>query len=469
MEQVTRRRFLHGLTASAAAVGLSRFAVGGESAASRRKPNIIIILADDLGYGDLSCYGSERNKSPNLDLLAREGIRFTDFHSNGAVCSPTRAALMTGRYQQRCGITEVLLAASMRDRGMPVEEVTFAKRLKDAGYATAIFGKWHLGYDPKFNPTVFGFDKFRGYVSGNVDYISHMDNTNTADWWDNTSLSPEEGYTTHLIHKHAVRFIEDNKDRPFLLYVANEAVHSPYQGPNDSALRVSDKSQPPGKKTRDVTRTYTEMIRAMDDGVGQIVAALKRLGLERDTFVFFFSDNGAVPVGSNGPLRGFKSSLWEGGHREPAIAWWPGVIKPGQICNELAIGMDLFPTVVALAGATAANERKLDGVNLAPVLLEGKSLGERTLFWGHGRQRAVRQGPWKLDVNMSDQASGPALFNLEKDLGEKNDLAAAEPERAKAMMAALAAWEQDVGATAVSSGRKAGKTPKKKKKAAVTQ
>jgi len=458
----TRREFLSeagkAILGGSAVLGFARRTDAAESL-PRRKPNLIVILADDLGYGDLGCYGSERNPSPHLDALAAGGIRFTDFHANGAVCSPTRAALMTGRYQQRCGIVEVLFAASDRDKGLPRSEITFAKRLKDAGYATGVFGKWHLGYDPKFNPTHFGFDRFRGYVSGNIDYISHLDGTGVPDWWDNATPITEEGYTTHLVHKHAVQFIEENKDRPFCLYVANEAVHSPYQGPNDPRQRFPGGGGKLVNPPKDRGRTYTEMIKAMDDGVGQIMATLKRLGLERDTFVFFFSDNGAVPVGSNAPLRGFKSSLWEGGHREPAIAYWPGKIPAGKVCDELTIGMDLYPTVLAVAGAAVADERNLDGVSLFSLLTERKSLGERTLFWAYGEQRAVRQGPWKLDVSVRNQTSSPALFHLAKDIGEKNDLAAAEPGRVKAMLAALAAWEKNVGVNA-SAG-----APAKRKKA----
>ena len=232
-------------------------AAGAALAQQRRPPNVVVILADDLGYGDLACYGHANHRTPQLDALARGGMRFTDFHSNGAVCSPTRAALMTGRYQQRCGVTEVLVAAGPRDRGLPEGETTFAAQLKKVGYRTGIFGKWHLGYQPRYNPTHFGWDEFRGYLSGNVDYFSHLDLPGNADWWNGAKLEPEEGYTTELITRHSVKFIEENRERPFCLYMANEAVHSPYQGPDGKPERVSGPAEAiepdPGRLRRDAT------------------------------------------------------------------------------------------------------------------------------------------------------------------------------------------------------------------------
>jgi len=443
MNNINRRRFLNRMAGTAVALVWPHCTSEARTASVGRQPNIIVILADDLGYGDLSCYGSERNKTPHLDALAAGGVRFTDFHSSGAVCSPTRAGLLTGRYQQRCGITDVLFAAGDRNKGLPASEITFARQLKAAGYATALFGKWHLGYSPKSNPVRFGFDRFRGYVSGNVDYISHVDSTGAADWWANAQLAPEEGYTTHLITKHAVRFIENNKDRPFCLYVAHEAVHSPYQGPSDPAIRQVGSKATAAGRPKNIAAKYAEMLGVMDEGIGQIAAALRRLDLERETFIFFFSDNGATNAGSNGPLHGFKSSLWEGGHRVPAMACWPGKIAP-RLCDEPTICLDLFPTFLALANAEPPKDRPLDGVNLLPLLTEGKPLGERTLFWAAGQQRAVRQGPWKLLMGIKDRGNQPGLFNLPNDLSEKQSLADKEPQRVQAMRTALGAWEREV-------------------------
>jgi arylsulfatase A len=430
---ISRRQFFLSTAAAALAV-------------PARKPNLLLILADDLGYGDMSCYGNSYIRTPNLDRLASEGVRFTDFHASGPVCSPTRAGLMTGRYQQRCGITDVITAAGTRDNGLdPATQATFAKQLKQVGYATGIVGKWHLGYQPKFNPDKHGFDHFRGYVSGNVDYFSHIDQAGFADWWDNSKLAPEEGYTTELIARHGIEFLEANRNRPFCLYLPFETVHAPYQGPHDRAARVAGHQYDEAGTPADVKPTYRDMIESMDAYIGQVLAKVKQLGLERDTFVFYFSDNGATQRGSNGPLRGFKGSLWEGGHREPAIAYWPGGIAPGRECHETAICFDLFPTFMELAGAPMP-EGKLDGISLLPVLTGSGALGERTLFWGFGKQRAVRRGKWKLVIGSPGASSEPCLFDLATDLGEKNDLASQRPDVVRDLTAALRAWEKEVGA-----------------------
>lgn len=424
--------------------------------AAAPRPNFIIILADDMGYADASCYGNDRYQTPHLDALAKEGMRFTDFHSNGPVCSPTRAALLTGRYQQRSGVDEVVYADPARgardNHGLRPEEITFAEPLQAAGYRTGIFGKWHLGYAKQFNPRHQGFDEFHGYVSGNVDFHSHIDQADFFDWWQGLELKDEPGYTTHLITKHAVRFIEQNRDHPFCLYVPHEAPHSPYQGPNDPPVRGPN-AKPPVRGD-DIARAYREMVQEMDKGVGEIVAKVKELGLDQKTLIFFFSDNGGTPNGNNGPLNGFKGSVWEGGHRVPAIAWWPGKIKPGSETAQTAIGMDLMPTMLDLAGAKLPAGHKLDGVSLRPVLLEDKRLPERTLFWDYTGKQAARQGDWKLVVNQTEprgkakgKAGGsaePALFNLSSDLGEKDDLAAKHPDRVQSMLKALKTWQAEV-------------------------
>ena len=418
-------------------------------------PNIIIIVADDMGYADLSCYGNNRYETPHLDRLAREGLRFTDFHSNGAVCSPTRAALLTGRYQQRSGVTEVVFADPARgkrdEHGLKATEITFAKVLQAAGHRTALMGKWHLGYAPKFNPRHHGFDEFRGYVSGNVDYQSHIDQAGFPDWWRDLALADELGYSTHLITRHAVRFIEENRARPFCLYVAHETAHAPYQGPGDPPVRGPQAK--PAVKGPEIARAYREMMQEMDKGVGEIVSTLRRLQLVENTFVFFCSDNGGTREGNNGPLNGHKGSVWEGGHRVAAIAWWPGRIKPG-VTAQTALTMDLMPTMLELAQVPVPRGHKLDGVSLTPLLLEGKPLADRTLFWGYTERFAVRQGPWKLIVNQpageaakgkaKKDAVGASLFNLASDLSEKTDLSAREPERVRQLEAALAAWRREV-------------------------
>jgi len=421
--------------------GCGRAAQNRGSSGKAKRPNIILIMADDLGYGEVGCYGHRKIKTPSIDALAKGGMRFTDYHSNGPVCSPTRAALLTGRYQQRCGIDEVVYAKGpARETGMPLGEITFAEVLKKAGYVTGIFGKWHLGYNVEFNPAKQGFDEFRGYVSGNVDYHSHFDGAGIEDWWENLQKVPEQGYVTDLITKHGIDFIERHKDRAFCLYLPHEAPHYPYQGRKDPPERLGGGKI--GKKTprSDIARAYKEMVEVMDEGIGRIVETVRRLGLEREAFIFFCSDNGASKNGTNVPLNGFKGSLWEGGHRVPAVAYWRGRIKAGAVIDQTVLGMDLFPTMVSLARAKLPTGLELDGVDLTGMLFEGRTLPKRTLFWRYRTQRAVRKGPWKLLV----QGKNRKLFNLDDDLGEKNDLAPSRRDIVKSLQDELAAWEAEV-------------------------
>ncbi len=439
-----RREFIKSIAGGVFAAALP---IGGCLTAGPGKgietPNIILIMADDLGYGDLSCYGSRKINTPNIDALAKGGMKFTDYHSNGAVCSPTRAALLTGRYQQRAGIEGVIYAkGSTRQTGLALKETTFAEVLKTRGYATGIFGKWHLGYNVEFNPARQGFDEFRGYVSGNVDYHSHIDGAGFDDWWKNLEKVPEEGYCTDLITKHGIDFIERHKDEPFCLYLPHESVHSPYQGRNDPPERLPDGKQGRKAKGKEIVRAYKEMVEVMDEGIGKIVETVKRLGLEHKTFIFFCSDNGATKNGSNGALSGHKGSLWEGGHRVPAIAYWPGRIKPGTVTSQTVLGMDMFPTMVSIAGAKLPAKLNLDGVDLLGMLTKDDKLPERTLFWRYSKQKAVRQGPWKLLV----QDDNVKLYNLDEDLGEKKNLTETKPEMVKTLQVELAAWEKEVSA-----------------------
>jgi len=452
----TRRDFLKAVSLGAAALAVPR--VGAAAPAQRRKPNIIIILADDLGYGDISCYGHKTIRTPHVDALAAGGLKFTDFHSNGAVCSPTRAALLTGRYQQRCGVTGVVTARRHRKVGMPLDEVTFAEVLRKAGYATGIFGKWHVGYAPEFNPVRQGFDEYVGFVSGNVDYHAHVDQVGYLDWWKRDRIEDEKGYITDLIADYGLKFIEKHKDRPFCLYLPHGAPHYPYQGRKSPPQRKVTKGPfaekgargPAGRKGRKarvrtrspkVRAAYREMIEVMDEGVGKIVAKVKQLGLEKDTLVVFFSDNGPAGPGSPGPLRGRKGQIWEAGHRVPAVMYWPGKIKSGRTTDQTAIGMDLFATMVEISGAKLPGGLKLDGVSLASLMTAGEKLPERLLYWQIRSHRAVRKGPWKLIL---DAKASTQLYNLKDDLGEKNDLVAKHPELVKELTEKLKAWEADV-------------------------
>ena len=455
-----RREFLK-LTALVMA-GIGRRGRGQTQETPRRKPNIVIILADDLGYGDVGCYGNPVNKTPHIDALAAEGLRFTDFHANGAVCSPTRAALLTGRYQQRMGIEGTLGEGDMGLGGPQARnEITMSMYFREMGYRTGIMGKWHLGYGLKQSPIHFGFDEFRGMLHGAVDYHSHVNTFGRFDWWHNEKLSKERGYVTDLITDHSLRFIEAHRDKPFFLFVSHGAIHFPWQTPRDKAhreegKRYRDVSGPlnrlgphPPEKTGDVVRV---MIEEVDKSVGRITAKLRELELDKQTLVFFASDNGGIldyrggytEISSNGPLRGAKGSVYEGGHRVPAIAWWPGKIKPGLTTHETAMTMDLMPTFFELANLAlpaASGPNALDGISLKSLLFVGEPLCQRTLFWKVGNSRAIRRGSWKL-VKRGDGSS--ELYDLETDVGERRNLAGSNPALVRELLTALSEWEIDI-------------------------
>jgi len=403
------------------------------------QPNIILIMADDLGYGDLGCYGGNHARTPNIDRLAEMGIRFTDYHSNGTVCSPTRAALLTGRYQQRSGIEGVVTAAGHRYTGLSPEEFTLADYLRSIGYSTGIIGKWHLGYDTAFSPINNGFDFFKGYVSGNVDYHSHVDQAGHFDWWLGKDTLLEEGYVTDLITATAVDFIRNMDGTPFFLYISHEAPHYPYQGRNDPADRTVGGKFPNSGSRQDRENAYREMVEAMDDGIGAILKALEQSGLLENTFIFFCSDNGANPTGSNSPLRGHKGKLWEGGHRVPAIAYWKNRFEPG-ISDEIILSMDIFPTIVSITGNKTGDLPDFDGIPFQETLLSGHSLPERPVFWRFKNQQAVRKGPWKLLVDGEE----PNLYNLESDPGEQSNLEEEQPDILDSLTMLLQQWEAEM-------------------------
>lgn len=413
--------------------------LGCNSEKEKQRPNVIVIMADDLGYGDLSCYGSDNIQTPNIDSLSEHGLTFTDYHSNGAVSTPTRAALLTGRYQQRSGLEGVIyVRGETRQTGMDPSEVTFAELLKDAGYATGIMGKWHLGYKEKYNPVHQGFDAFYGYVSGNIDYHSHYDNAGIYDWWHNLDSMKEEGYVTDLITNHSVDFIREHQNEPFLLYIPHESPHVPFQSRNDTGYRYPGKEFSYLGPVEDQQTTYKEMIEIMDEGIGRVMQTLRNLNLEEETFVFFCSDNGAR-FGSNGELRGDKGSLWEGGHRVPAIAYWKGKIEPGRT-DELAVSFDLFPTMLSITNTEKPDTLTLDGIDLSPLLFQSEKLPERTVVWRYRGQKAVRKGPWKLMITESDTL----LFDLEPDRDESNDLAPENPGKVRELLDEYRQWKADV-------------------------
>ena len=419
----------------------------GSTQEKTKKPNFVLIMADDLGYSDISCYGSRTIHTPYLDRLAAEGMRFMDYHSNGAVCSPTRAALLTGKYQQRTGIEGVITAAYHRKVGLALKEITLAEALKKEGYVTGMFGKWHLGYAEKYNPCHQGFDEFKGYVSGNVDYFSHIDQEGYFDWWKNTTLKDDKGYSTDLVTRYGIDFIKRHKKEPFFLYLPYETPHYPYQGRHSKPFRTkgSKKASNKAVPADSIPGIYKEMVEVMDGDIGRIIQVLKDMHLTGKTFVFFCSDNGGVRnYGQhNLPLRGWKGQLYEGGHRVPAIAWWPGKIRAGVKSDETIMSMDIFPTFLDLANETPMKE--LDGISFKEILLKEGTMPERSLFWRFHHVKVIRQGDWKLIIPETKTIQNNIeLYNLKNDLSETKNLAAQKPEVVKTLQEKLNKWEKEV-------------------------
>ncbi|QDT80946.1 Arylsulfatase [Gimesia maris] len=435
------------------------------------RPNLIVIMVDDMGYAGVSCFGNPYFKTPEIDRLAAEGMKFTDFHSSGTVCSPTRAGLLTGRYQQRAGIEAVIHPVfdhPEHQKGLRKSENTFAELLKQAGYRTALIGKWHQGYphnSAEFHPDNHGFDTFVGYHSGNIDFISHVGDHVKHDWWHGRKETQETGYSTHLINQYALQFIKESRNQPFCLYLAHEAIHNPVQVPGDPIRRTEAAGWKRWKPASEAERIekFRGMTLPVDAGVGQIREFLVKSGLDKNTFVLFFSDNGPsrdFPSGSP-KWRGAKGSVYEGGHRVPAIAWWPGKIQAGTETDVPAISLDVMPTLLGIAHIDMPKERPLDGVDLSPVLFEQKPLSERPLFWASlsnngSRSEAMRAGPWKLVVQHPRAKPGTfenekvELYRLDQDPGEANNLSKAEPQRASRMLKQLKDWYQDTQNTATS-------------------
>jgi arylsulfatase A-like enzyme len=408
----------------------------------QRPPNLILIMADDLGHAGIGCFGNQEIRTPHLDQMAAEGLRFTHFYANSTVCTPTRAALLTGRYQQRSGLEGVIyVKGPTRQLGLPQSEITLAELLRQDGYATGIMGKWHLGYQPSYFPTEQGFDEFYGYVSGNIDFHSHYDNAGIYDWWHNRDSLVEEGYVTDLITQHSLDFIDRHQDQPFFLYIPHEAPHAPFQGRNDPGYRYPDVDFSYYGPVEDKHAAYREMVEVMDEGIGRIMSKLKELELDRNTLVVFISDNGAEKnYGHNGSLRGWKTNLFEGGIRVPGIAWWPEHIAQG-VSDQPVMSFDWMPTFLALSGTPLPVELKLDGVDLSPLLLEGEPLDRRPLFWRYRGQKVIRDGQWKLLV---DEKAGKMLFNLKDDPNETTDLADKQTELVMQLENKLNEWEQEM-------------------------
>jgi arylsulfatase A-like enzyme len=429
---LSRRSALGALCGAGAAAAMQQ---------NQPRPNVILILTDDLGYADLGCFGAKDIRTPAIDQLARQGVRFTQFYSNGSVCTPTRAALMTGRYQQRVGL-EWALGTAYRGYGLETKETSLPRMLKDAGYATAMYGKWHLGFEPEYGPNAHGFDEFSGLLGGNVDHYSHRAIDGSDDWYENTKPVKQDGYSTDIISDKAVEYLAKRSaapDQPFFLYLAYNAVHWPFQAPgrpND----VRDR-----RTWFDGTRAdYAKMVESIDRGIAKIVATLDKSRFSSNTLILFTNDNGGERLSSNQPFFHHKQTLWEGGIRVPAIAHWSGRLPAGKICTQVAASMDFTASILGACGVKPPAGRTLDGIDIFPIARGEKPQIDRTLCWRVDRterkQKAIRKGRYKY-VNDGNVDS---LYDLERDPGERVDLGYQMQTLVAELKKDLADWEADI-------------------------
>lgn len=414
--------------------------------AAADKPNVVVLLADDLGYADVGFHGCKDIPTPNLDALAKAGVRCTNGYVSGPYCSPTRAGFLTGRYQNRFG-HEFNPGGGGGEMGLPLTETTVADRLKAAGYATGLVGKWHLGGAEKFQPPARGFDDFFGFLGGAHTYFAEKTTTIRR----GKEAVVEKEYLTDALGREAVVFIDKNKAKPFFLYLAFNAVHTPMEA-NDARLKQFAGIADPRR------RTYAAMLSAMDENIGKVLTKLRDEKLEERTLIVFFSDNGGPTMqgttlnGSvNAPLRGSKRTTLEGGVRVPFVLTWKGTLPAGKVYENPVIQLDLTPTFLAAAGVEPKADWKLDGVDLLPYL-KGTNPGKphETLYWRFGQQLAIRHGDWKLvkydqAADGKPRGAGPyRLYDLAKDVGEATDLSEKVPERLKDLEARWAKWNADM-------------------------
>jgi arylsulfatase A len=447
-DKITRRRFIKSLAAAATTLAGCR-----PPPRKNDKPNFIIIFCDDLGYGDLACFGSRLHRTPNLDRMAEQGTRFTSFYVTSSVCTPSRASLITGCYPKRVDMHQdshgKCVLFPVESKGLNPNEITIAEILKKQGYATCCIGKWHLGDQPSFLPTRHGFDYYFGIPYSN-DMGTRKETKNPPLPLVQNEKVIEAPALQHTLTKRyteeAIKFIKKNKDRPFFLYLPHTMVHDPLH---------------PGKefRGRSANGLYGDAVEEIDFYTGQILKTLKDLHLDKKTFVIFTSDNGASDRygGSNAPLRGHKGTTFEGGMREPCIMWWPGQIPAGKTCNEIAATMDLLPTFAHLAGAQPPTDRIIDGKNIWPLISGQPNAGsphEAFYYYQIDQLQAVRSGKWKLHLPLKPKKrnwgkpvpEAPlALYDLENDIAEKNNLAQHHPNVVKYLLALAEKARRDLG------------------------
>lgn len=411
------------------------------------KPNVLLILADDLGYGEVTAQGYTQDiPTPHIDSIAKNGVRFSSGYVSGPYCSPTRAGLLTGRYQQRFGHEFNPGPSPVESFGLDLKQKTLGDHFKNLGYATGWFGKSHLGNKPEFHPNKRGFDEFYGFLGGAHTYLSAA----TADPIQHNGKPVDKiDYATESFAAEAVKFIGANKGKPWLAYVPFNAVHGPLETLEKYENRFSS-------ITDEKRRKFAGLLSALDDAVGTILAKVRENGEEENTLIIFHSDNGGPTrqtSSKNGPLKGYKATTWEGGVRVPFFVQWKGKIPAGKVDDRPVIQLDLLPTALAAAGAEIPADVKFDGVNLLPYLTGEKAEApHEALFWRFGGQIAVRKGDWKLVKGATDEKpvgqlgftaslDGAQLYNLSSDIGEQTDLAAQEPEKVKELAAAWETWD----------------------------
>lgn len=439
-------------------VAVTLVTTGLARAAVEPRPNFIVIYTDDQGFGDLGCNGAADMKTPHLDRLAAGGARFTDWHSNATVCSPSRASLLTGKYPQNAGIPSILYSKPGFDvPGLRKGETTLPGELRRLGYRTAAVGKWHLGSAPDSRPLAQGFDEWFGFYSGWIDYYSHRFYTLGGQpvyhdlWRNDAEVFEEPAYQTELLGREARAFVgRQPKDQPFFLFLAFGAPHYPMMAPQKYLDRF------PATMDRD-RRLHCAMMAALDDEVGLLVAQLQQLGLDQRTVIFFQSDNGATAEdrsdhrgrpyrgGSNRPFRGYKGSLWEGGHRVPALLSWPGKIPAGQTIGELGMTMDILPTFLRWAGGSVP--AGIDGADISGMVQRSGRSPHAAVFWDYEGRAAVRDGHWKFQTGLCEALGEPVrpetwLSNLQEDPAETKNYAATHPEVVVRLQSLLTAWRQ---------------------------
>jgi arylsulfatase A-like enzyme len=420
------------------ALAATALAAAPVHAQAKKQPNILLILCDDVGYGEFGFQGKKDIPTPHIDSIARSGVRFTQGYVSGPYCSPTRAGLLTGRYQTRYGHE---FNGQGPKFGLPLSERTIADLLKGLGYATCCVGKWHLGFEPQFAPTKRGFDEFYGTLA-NTPFYEPKNFVDSRLSTEVRKVDDPKFYTTTAYAERAVDWLDKHRKGPWFLYLPFNAQHAPLQAPESYLLKfehIKDEKR----------RTFAAMMSAMDDAVGRVLAKVREMGQEEDTLIIFLSDNGGPTQqtsSNNGPLRGFKATTLEGGVRVPFCIQWKGRLPAGKVYEHPIIQLDLLPTCVTAAGGKIDPAWKLDGVDLLPYLTGANKAGpHETLYWRFGKQWAVRHGDWKLVVSSID-GSEPRLFNLADDIGEAKDLIAQEPQRAKELRALYEAWNAEQAA-----------------------